>query len=194
MAIEVDIPMEIDDYQEKIIFGMSLRQLACFSSAVVLGVGTYFLCTKVVGMSMDAASYVIIIEALPLLALGFIRKDGQPFEKLFALFLRHQIGRKKLSYSVKVELQEEPEERKSNYAWIFEKNSTGNGKPVLSKQERNAESHIREAVIFRTEEKSRKRKSKETRAKIKAAQKEYRAAKRRDKEESKIRSRAEKLG
>lgn len=39
MAIEVDIPMEIENYKEKIIFGMSLRQLVCFSSAVVAGVG-----------------------------------------------------------------------------------------------------------------------------------------------------------
>lgn len=37
MAIEVDIPVEIDDYKEKLIFNMSLRQLGCFSAAVVLG-------------------------------------------------------------------------------------------------------------------------------------------------------------
>lgn len=38
MAISVPIPKEITEYEEKIMFGLSLRKLVCFSSAVVLGV------------------------------------------------------------------------------------------------------------------------------------------------------------
>lgn len=64
MAISVPIPKEITEYEEKIMFGLSLRKLVCFSSAVVLGVGTYFLCTKVLGLTMDTASYIIIAEAM----------------------------------------------------------------------------------------------------------------------------------
>lgn len=52
MAISVPIPKEITEYEEKIMFGLSLRKLVCFSSAVVLGVGTYFLCTKVLGLTI----------------------------------------------------------------------------------------------------------------------------------------------
>ena len=91
MAISVPIPKEITEYEEKIMFGLSLRKLVCFSSAVVLGVGTYFLCTKVLGLTMDTASYIIIAEALPLMALGFIKKDGMTLVcwRFFSLGLAH---------------------------------------------------------------------------------------------------------
>ncbi|KAB0575375.1 PrgI family protein [Fusobacterium naviforme] len=181
MAIEVDVPVEIDDYKEKLIFNMSLRQLGCFSAAVVLGVGSYFLCTKTMGLSMDATSYVIIAEALPLMALGFIQKDGQPFEKFFALMIRHRIGLHKLTLEAETDIEKElntSEERKSSYAWIFEKESTGNGKPILTRAERKENRRIREAIVFQTNKAAAKRKGKATRQKIKAAQKEYRAAKR----------------
>lgn len=191
MAIEVDIPVEIDDYKEKLIFNMSLRQLGCFSTAVVLGVGSYFLCTKTLGLSMDTTSYVIIAEALPFMALGFIQKDGQPFEKFFALMLRHKLGIHKLTLEAETDIEKElkaPEERKSSYAWIFEKESTGNGKPILTKTERRENRRIREAVVFQTDKTAAKRKSKATRQKIKAAQKEYRAAKRKADQERKAAS------
>lgn len=108
-------------------FGLSLRKLVCFSSAVVLGVGTYFLCTKVLGLTMDTASYIIIAEALPLMAFGFIKKDGMTFEKYAALLIRHKTGMNKLSYENELvidalpDLADETAERKSKYAWIFEK-------------------------------------------------------------------------
>ena len=195
MALDVDIPLEINDYQEKIVFGMSLRQLVCSVLAVVLGIGTYFLCTKMFNMTMDSASYVIIVEALPLMAFGFIRKDGQPFEKFFMLVIRQRLGNHKLPIHHKPLLQEDSNvERKSSYAWIFEKESTGSGKPVLSKQERRAEARIREAIIFTADKTSSQRKRQKTRAKIKAAQKEYGAAKRREKEEIKATGGTEKLG
>ena len=186
MAIEIDIPIEIEDYQEKIIFGMSLRQLSCFSAAVALGIGTYFLCTKAMGMTMDSASYVIIFEALPLMAFGFIRKDGQPFEKYFALIVRHQIGNKKLPFTVKLaQLEDAPDGKmKSKYAWVFEKENSGTGKPILTKRERKAEAALKEAFIIQADDTSRKRKRAIVKAKIEVARNEYRALIRRDNEEN----------
>ena len=193
MAIEVDIPIEIEEYQEKIIFGMSLRQLVCFVSAVALGIGSYFLFTKGLGLSMDITSYIIILEALPLGALGFIKKDGQPFEKYFYLFVRQQTGKNKLSYAVHPDMATTAPgsgERKSKYAWIFEKEASNSGKQ-LSRREQRAEASRKEADIFFPTEKDRKRNRKETRAKIKAAQKDLRAVQRRAKKESQERRRAE---
>lgn len=189
--IEVDIPVEIDDYKEKLIFNMSLRQLGCFSMAIVLSIGSYFVCIKTLGLSMDATSYVIIAEALPFMALGFIQKDGQPFEKFFALMLRHRIGLHKLTLEAETNIEEElkaSEERKSPYAWIFEKETTGNGKTILTGKERRENRCAREAVVFRTDKASAKRKSKATRQKIKTAQKEYKAAKRKADQECKAAS------
>lgn len=142
MAISVPIPKEITEYEEKIMFGLSLRKLVCFSSAVVLGVGTYFLCTKVLGLTMDTASYIIIAEAMPLMAFGFIKKDGMTFEKYAALLIRHKTGMNKLSYENELvidalpDLADETAERKSKYAWIFEKEtgSAGTGKQLTRKK------------------------------------------------------------
>lgn len=197
MAIETSIPKEITEYKEKILFGLSLRQLICVGSAVVLSIGTYFLCTKVFGLSMDFTSYIIIIEAIPIMALGFIKIEGMPFEKYAALFIRHKMGNNKLSYATKGELllkriedlntieTEKPAERKSKYAWIFEKETTGKGKPVRSRKEQQKEKFRRECKLFTVSKESRKRKSKETQRKIKAARQEYREAKRRAQKEAK---------
>lgn len=190
MAIEVDIPVEIDEYKEKIIFGMSLRQLACFSVAVVLSIGSYFVCTKILGMSMDATSYVIIAEALPLMALGFVQKDGQPFEKFFALMIRHKLGLHKLtlttSKSSGIERESTTPERNKRYAWFFE----GKAKEdeSLTRSKRREKRRIREAIVFQADKKTAKRNRKAARQKIKAAQKEYRAAKRKANQESKAAS------
>lgn len=201
MAISVPIPKEITEYEEKIMFGLSIRKLVCFSLAVVLGIGTYFLCTKVFGLTMDTTSYIIIIEALPLMALGFIKKDGMPFEQYFALLIRHKTGRNQLSYEIELLIDDLPDpenetiERKSKYAWIFEKETGAAGsKYKLSRKERKAQSAIRECKIFEITKKSRKRKSKATRRTIKAAQQEYRAAKRRAKKAAKKGRSSEKHG
>lgn len=199
MAISVPIPKEITEYEEKIMFGLSIRKLICFSAAVVLGVGSYFLCTKVFGLTMDTASYIIIVEAIPLMAVGFIKKNGMPFEKYAALLIRHKIGMNKLTYKVEPIINELPDpaddkttERKSKYAWIFEKETGNAGNRKLTHKERKAAAAVRECEIFTVTKESRKRNSKAARRQIKAARQEYRAAKRRIKKEGKERSRTEK--
>ena len=193
MAIEVDIPIEIEDYKEKIIFGMSLRQLVCFSSAVAAGLGSYFVCTKALHMSMDAASYVVIFIAIPFMAMGFIKKDGQPFEKYVSLMIRQHVGNNKLVYSADPNVEEEAKtERMRKYVWIFEKKNSGNGIASLSKQERKREAALKEAVFYMAKKENRKRNRKITRQKIKAAQKERRAAERRIKKENEARSSTQK--
>ncbi len=186
MAVSVQIPKEITEYEEKIMFGLSIRKLICFSVAVVLGVGSYFLCTKVLGLTMDTTSYVIIIESLPLMAMGFIKKNGMPFEKYFALVIRHKTGMNQLSYKAELVIDEmsdpitETTERKSKYAWIFEtKNGSNAARPQQSRKERKSDAALRECKVFEITKKSRKRKSKETRRTIEAARQEYRAEKRR---------------
>lgn len=198
MAISVSIPKEITEYKEKIMFGMSLRQLICFVSAVVLSIGTYLICTMMFDLSMDTASYIIIVEAMPIMAVGFIQKDGMPFEKYFALFIRHKIGANKLYYGTELVIDfipdrpnDEMTERKSKYAWIFENEKSAAAEKRLSRKERKAANSRREAQIFTVTEKSRKRKRKEALREIKAARQEYRTAKRRAKKAAKKRCRAQ---
>lgn len=182
MAISVPIPKEITEYEEKIIFGLSLRKLVCLVSAILLGVGTYLLCTIVLGVSGDTTSYIIIIEAVPLMAIGFIKKDGMTFEQYAALWVRHRIGANKLAYETELVIDTLPNaatERKSKYAWIFEKESnTTSGQRQLSHRERREVRSRREADVFTVTKKGRKRKRKEALRTIKAARQEYQSVKR----------------
>jgi len=174
MSIEVRIPKEITEYKEKIMFGMSGRQLICFVAAIVLGIGSYVLCTSVLGLTMDTAGYVIILLSLPLLAVGFIKKNGFTFEKYAYMIVRHTIGQQIRPYKTellidKISTTEEAPKRKGNYAWIFERQSyknTGGG------ELRNGASEISTC-----NKKGRKAKRKATLRTIKAARQEHRAVK-----------------
>ena len=55
--ISVSVPKEISDYKEKVIFGLSLRQLVCGVIAVGLAVATGLLLVQVLGLSIDIAGY-----------------------------------------------------------------------------------------------------------------------------------------
>lgn len=158
MSIEVEVPVEIEDYKEKIIFGLSLRQLACMTIAIALCVVSYLFCTKVLGWTMDSTGYVIIIEAMPFMAVGFVTKDGMPFEKYARLMIRHCLGSNKLPTAIL--LEEEEQER--NYQ---------NGA-------KGAKNPRREAEIFVPNKKTTKKCRKAARQTLKAAQKEHRAAER----------------
>ena len=138
---------------------------------------------------MDVTSYAIIVEALPLMALGFIQKDGQPFEKFFALMIRHKIGLHKLTLTTSssgIERESTTPERNKRYAWFFEEKAKED--ESLTRSKRREKRRIREAIVFQADKKTAKRNRKAARQKIKAAQKEYRAAKRKANQESKAAS------
>jgi hypothetical protein len=90
-TIEVKIPKEISQYQEKFIFGLSIRQLLCFFITVVMALSTYYLLLHATRMSSDLASYIIILESVPILSVGFLRINDQKFERFFVLFLRYHM-------------------------------------------------------------------------------------------------------
>ncbi|MDR0434309.1 MAG: PrgI family protein [Gracilibacteraceae bacterium] len=179
------IPKEITDYREKIMFGLSIRQLLCFSAAIFAGVATWFICAKALRLPLDVISYVIIAEAAPFMALGFIRKDGQPFAKYAAMVIRRRFGRLRLHYEAaplnlgapdSATNAAPPRREKRNYHARF----TGQTHPRL------------EYENFTLTKKDRQRKRKAAQRKIAAARQEYRAAKRRAKKAAAAASRAEK--
>lgn len=89
MAIKVKLPKEIKDYQEKIIGGLSWRQLACVTVTAILAVGLSLLIIFVFKLSIDDASWGIIAICMPPMALGFIRPKGMALEKYAGIILKH---------------------------------------------------------------------------------------------------------
>ena len=96
MSLETRIPKEINDYREKIVFGLSARQLAALGLAVAVVGVTAFLLYYLLGIDLKIVEYVLILEAMPIVAVGFIRYKGLPFEDYARIRLNHRFGAKRL--------------------------------------------------------------------------------------------------
>lgn len=89
-SLGTHIPKEITEYKEKIIGGLTVRQLICVAAAVAVGVGTYFALNRLFGMSAEDSSYIIMLLASVPAAAGFIRPNGMDLEKYLALRRQHK--------------------------------------------------------------------------------------------------------
>ena len=96
MALETRIPKEITEYHEKIVFGMSGRQLIAITVAgAVVGL-TAFILWYLLGINFAIVEYILILEALPIVAFGFIRHKGMPFEQILRIRTNYHFGEKHL--------------------------------------------------------------------------------------------------
>lgn len=102
MSLETHIPKEISDYREKLVFGLSARQLAAVSLAVaVVGITAFFL-YYLLGIDLKILEYVLILEAMPIIAVGFIRHKGFNFEDYALIWFNHRFGPKYLPYQTDI--------------------------------------------------------------------------------------------
>ena len=83
--MEININKDIREYTEGVFFGLNLRQLICSGLAVVSAVAVYFGTKDTV--SKEIITYLCIFAAAPFAALGFIKYNGMPMEKLFWAWL-----------------------------------------------------------------------------------------------------------
>jgi len=86
--ISVRIPQEIRKYKEKLAFGLNARQLIATMLTLVICVPLYIFGKQYLGD--DLLSWVIILVALPLLSIGFVRVNGLPAEKFFISLLKFE--------------------------------------------------------------------------------------------------------
>lgn len=84
--ISTKINAEITEYHEKFFLGLSLRQLASFAAAGVLAVATSAAGVYWLHLDMQVISYIVMVEVLPFLGFGFIRRSGYPFEELVKIY------------------------------------------------------------------------------------------------------------
>jgi len=82
----VSVPKDLTKVKTKIMFGLTKRQLICFSAAAVIGVPVFFLSRGAAGNS--AAVLLMIGVMLPAFFLAMYEKDGQPAEKILIAALR----------------------------------------------------------------------------------------------------------
>ncbi|MBR0418301.1 MAG: PrgI family protein [Erysipelotrichaceae bacterium] len=87
--MEININKDIREYTEGVFFGLNLRQLICSGLAVASAVGVYFYTRNTV--SQEVITYLCIAAAAPFAAIGFIRYNGMPMEKIFVAWLKDNI-------------------------------------------------------------------------------------------------------
>ena len=83
--MQIPINKDIRRYQEEIFMGLTLRQLLCSGTAIGLAVLIYLWAKPLFGQ--EPASWLCILAAAPIAAVGFISYDGLPFEKFIIVVL-----------------------------------------------------------------------------------------------------------
>ena len=84
--MEININKDIREYTEGVFFGLNLRQLICSGLAVASAVAVYFYTRKTV--SQEVITYLCIAAAAPFAAIGFIKYNGMPLEKIIVAWVK----------------------------------------------------------------------------------------------------------
>lgn len=192
MAISVNIPEEISDYKEKILFGLTTRQLGFGALSLGTAIGTALICTKLLHLPIEISGYIIILCTIPPLALGFVEKDGMPFEQYFSLWWQHYMGQNVLVYDVELMIDDPYFSNQSENIERSLKDAIRNAQKTFRRS--RTISRIPECQTFHiSTTQSCKAARKRAKAEIKAAQQEYRKAKQSEKATAESRSSAQKF-
>ena len=87
--MEVKINREIREYTESMFFGLSLRQFLFSVLACAVAVAVYFLLKPALGL--ETTSWVCILAAAPFAAVGFLKYNGMPAEKMLWAIIKSEL-------------------------------------------------------------------------------------------------------
>ena len=87
--MEIKINKEICQYNESLFFGLSTRQFVCSVMAVATAVGIYFGLKNIIGK--ETASWLCMVAASPIAAMGFFKYNGLTAEKLIWVIIKSEI-------------------------------------------------------------------------------------------------------
>lgn len=87
--MEIKINKEICGYNEALFFGLSTRQFFCSVLAVATAAGIYFGLKGIIGR--ETASWLCMVAAAPIAAMGFFRYNGLTAEKLLFAIIKSEI-------------------------------------------------------------------------------------------------------
>jgi len=84
--MEININKDIREYTEGVFFGLNVRQLICSGLAVASAVAVYFYTKDLV--TKDTVTYFCIAAAAPFAAIGFVKYNGMPLEKIIWAWIK----------------------------------------------------------------------------------------------------------
>ena len=89
----VPIPKDLSAVKTKVMFGLTKRQLICFSIAAAIGVPLFFLLRGSIGST--GSTFVLVGVTIPAFLFAMYQKNGQPLEKHIAIMARAMFLRPK---------------------------------------------------------------------------------------------------
>lgn len=89
MAIEVKVPKDIKEYKEKVMFGMTIKQLITLLIAIGVNIALAFLFITVYGFEMNSISWVMILVSLPILSFGWVKRNELSFFAFLKILLKY---------------------------------------------------------------------------------------------------------
>lgn len=89
----VTVPKDLSQIKTKVFFGLTKRQLICFTPAVLLGVPLFFLLKESAGNS--TATLCMMMVMLPFFLLAMYEKNGQPLEVILKQMIETKFIRPK---------------------------------------------------------------------------------------------------
>lgn len=92
MAVEVRVPKDIKEYKEKIIAGMSMKQLLTVGIAIGVNAIISLIFMRFLGYSMEIVSWIMIICSIPIVAFGWLKKDGLSFKQFLYYFFSYHFS------------------------------------------------------------------------------------------------------
>ncbi len=82
----VTVPKDLTVVKTKVLFGLTKRQLICFSGGALVGLPLFFLLKSFTSVSI--ASICMILVMLPFFMMAMYQRNGVPMEKLAANIIR----------------------------------------------------------------------------------------------------------
>jgi hypothetical protein len=91
--LEAKIHKEITEYEGKIFFGMSGKQIICVMVSLVIVIPLFFLLQESLGI--EITGYICILVALPIMAFGFFKYKGRSFTDIIKLMRNYYFTNQK---------------------------------------------------------------------------------------------------
>lgn len=87
--MEIKINKEIRNYTESVFFGLNIRQLFFSAAACAVAGSIFFLFKDTLGT--ETVSWICILSAAPLAALGFLKYNGMTAEQFVWAWIKSEI-------------------------------------------------------------------------------------------------------
>ena len=92
MAVNEKVPSDLSRVKEKFAFGLSLRQMICFSLAAFIGLPTFFLVKKL-QVDISVPTFMMMAVMLPLFFVAMFEKNGDTLELIIQRVIEFKFGK-----------------------------------------------------------------------------------------------------